>query len=150
MTYDYGVTLDKLINKKIAGSHRGDSYWKCLIRCWLECRIYPSNGNPYAHLDIKPGNILVRPGNDSLLLDFGAIQSTNSARINKLDTVLTAGYSPPEQYDTKAQLGAWTDIYAIGASMRTCLDNKTPIPSTRTVTERQLSPCRKSISAKIS
>lgn len=81
------------------------------------------------HLDIKPANILVRPGNDSLLLDFGAIQKLGVNRINKLDTVLTAGFSPVEQYDVKSQLGEWSDIYAIGASMRTCLDSKTPIPA---------------------
>lgn len=126
MTYDYGVTLDKLINKKILSAT--EEFLLAVFNSLLAGVSYIHEQH-FIHLDIKPGNILVRPGNDALLLDFGAIQRISSTRINKVDAVLTPGYSPAEQYEIKAQLGAWTDIYAIGASMRNCLDNKTPIPA---------------------
>lgn len=145
MTYDYGVTLDRLINKKsfVATEEMLLSVFDSLM-----AGVEYIHRQSFAHLDIKPGNILVRPGNDSLLLDFGAIQSTCTARIHKLDTVLTAGYSPPEQYDTKAPLGAWTDIYAIGASMRTCLDNRTPIPGPERLPKDNLPPAVKAFNRK--
>ena len=140
MTYDYGVTLDKLIHKKIFAMTE-----ESLLAVFnsLLAGISYIHEQGFIHLDIKPGNILVRPGNDSLLLDFGAIQNINATDSHKLDTVLTAGFSPPEQYESKAQLGAWTDIYAIGASMRTCVEGKAPIPAPERIHKDTLTPAIK-------
>jgi serine/threonine protein kinase len=140
MTYDYGVTLDKLIAKKMLAVTE-DSLLAVFDS--LLAGVSYIHDRHFVHLDIKPGNILVRPGNNSLLLDFGAIQRISTTRVNKLDTVLTPGYSPVEQYDVNARLGAWSDIYAIGASMRTCLDNKTPIPATDRIQKDTLVPAVK-------
>jgi len=41
--------------------------------------------------------------------------------------ILTKGYSPIEQHELHTKLGPWTDIYAVGASMRSCLELKTPV-----------------------
>lgn len=143
MTYDYGVTLDKLINKKLLDIT--EEFLLTLFNSLLAGVSYVHE-QQFIHLDIKPGNILVRPGNDALLLDFGAIQRLSSTRINKLDRVLTPGFSPIEQYDSNALLGAWTDIYAIGASLRTCLDNKPPIPATDRMKKDTLAPALKAFS----
>ncbi len=126
MTYDYGVTLDKIIFKKMFPIT--EEFLLQVFDSLLAGISYIHERN-LVHLDIKPANILVRPGNDALLLDFGAIQSIGVSRINKLDTVLTPGFSPLEQYDVKAELGKFTDIYALGASLRTCLENKFLITS---------------------
>jgi serine/threonine protein kinase len=145
MTYDYGVTLDKMINKKtfIVTEESLLTAFNSLMG-----GIEYIHERCFAHLDIKPANILIRPGNDALLLDFGAIQSIGTQRISKSDTVLTPGYSPLEQYDTKAQLGAWTDIYAIGASMRSCLDSKPPMPAPERLQKDNLIPAIKVYSRK--
>jgi len=145
MTYDYGVTLDKIINKKMLPIT--EEFLLTLFNS-LFAGVGYIHERQFVHLDIKPGNILVRPGNDALLLDFGAIQSLSPTRINKLDTVLTPGYSPVEQYDTNSRLGAWTDIYAIGASIRTCLDNKTPIPAIDRIQKDPLVPAMKAFHRK--
>lgn len=145
MTYDYGVTLDRLTNKKMLPAT--EEFLLTVFNSLLAGVNYIHEQH-FIHLDIKPGNILVRPGNDALLLDFGAIQRISSTRINKLDTVLTLGYSPIEQYDINAQLGAWTDIYAIGASMRNCLDTKTPIPAPDRIQKDNLVPAVKAFSRK--
>jgi serine/threonine protein kinase len=145
MTYDYGVTLDKLISKKMLTV---TEEFLLAVFDSLLAGIGYIHERQFIHLDIKPGNILVRPGNDALLLDFGAIQSISSTRIHKLDTVLTPGFSPVEQYDTKAQMGVWTDIYAIGASMRTCLDSKSPIPAPERVQKDTLVPAIKAFNRK--
>jgi serine/threonine protein kinase len=145
MTYDYGVTLDKLITKKMLAVT--EEFLLAVFDSLLAGVSYIHERH-FIHLDIKPGNILVRPGNNSLLLDFGAIQRISTTRINKLDTVLTPGYSPVEQYDVNAQMGTWTDIYAIGASMRTCLDNKTPISAIERSQKDTLVPAVKAFNRK--
>ncbi|MDP3589145.1 MAG: serine/threonine protein kinase, partial [Methylobacter sp.] len=68
-------------------------------------------------------------GNDALLLDFGAIQGFPKSHLGKQSKILTKGYSPIEQHELGTQLGPWTDIYAVGASMRSCLELKTPVPA---------------------
>lgn len=80
------------------------------------------------HLDLKPGNIHLRTGHDPLLLDLGAVHLTdNNSRVGS--QVVTAGYSPLEQYRRDGNIGPWTDVYAIGASLRCCLEGKPPQPS---------------------
>lgn len=145
MTYDYGVTLDKLIAKKMLPIT--EEFILAVFHSLLTGVNYIHEQH-FIHLDIKPGNILVRPGNNALLLDFGASQRISNARINKLSTVLTPGYSPVEQYDVNAQLGAWTDIYAIGASLRTCLEGKAPIISLERMQKDQLIPAVKAFNRK--
>ncbi len=86
------------------------------------------------HLDVKPANILLRPGGNPLLLDFGAAQKTQE-RPAGLRT-LTAGFAPIEQH-AKGHIGPWTDLYAIGASMWACLSGRAPPPATaRAVKDR--------------
>jgi serine/threonine protein kinase len=80
------------------------------------------------HLDVKPGNIHLRYGNDPLLLDFGAVRLASQERPAGAQ-VITTGYSPVEQYHRGGNIGPWTDVYAVGATMRTCLDGKTPLPA---------------------
>ncbi len=125
MVYDYGVTLDKIIKNK---SLEMTEQFLVTVFNQLLTGVGFIHHQSMIHLDIKPGNILIRPENDPLLLDFGAIQTFPSPLKNKTK-VITQGYSPIEQCGTKGQLGPWTDIYAVGASMRACLDGKTPQPA---------------------
>lgn len=80
------------------------------------------------HLDVKPGNIHLRQGNLPLLIDFGAVHLLSRGRTPG-GHVITAGYSPVEQYYRGGHIGPWTDVYAVGASMRTCIEGKTPPPA---------------------
>lgn len=88
----------------------------------------------YLHLDIKPSNVHLRPGGRPLLLDFGAAHHRQASRQTHPGLVITAGFSPIEQYD-HGYLGPWTDLYAIGATMRTCIDGQPP-PDARERHER--------------
>jgi len=86
----------------------------------------------HLHLDFKPSNVHLQPGGDPLLLDFGAVYhflGTDTPNAH----VITPGYSPVEQYIGGGTVGPWTDIYAVGASMRSCIEGK---PSLR-ATDRQ-------------
>jgi len=81
------------------------------------------------HLDIKPGNIHLCPGGIPLLLDFGAVFPRATSRKLQIAQVVTPGFSPVEQYDPSGYVGPWTDIYALGATMRTCIEGSSPPPS---------------------
>lgn len=145
MTYDYGVTLDKLLRDKTLSV--SEDFLLPLFTSLL-AGLEHIHSQQFIHLDIKPSNILVRPGNDALLLDFGAIQSYPKSHLGKQSKVLTKGYSPIEQHDLSAQLGPWTDIYAVGASMRNCLENKTPVPARDRAQQDTLVPAVKAFNRK--
>jgi len=83
----------------------------------------------YLHLDIKPSNIHLRAGQQPLLLDFGAVHQVDDTNRRKTSRVITAGYSPVEQYYQGGYVGPWSDVYAIGASLRACIEGKTPPPA---------------------
>lgn len=82
--------------------------------------------NNHLHLDIKPSNIHLRSGGNPLLLDFGAAHEFMERTQIRSGRVVTPGYSPVEQYYPGSNVGPWSDVYALGASMRTCLDGKAP------------------------
>lgn len=121
MMYAYGVTLDKLL---LVHKIKVNNQWLIDVFGGLLDGLHLIHEHKMLHLDIKPANLLVRPGNQVLLLDFGAIQAFP---IKKHKTqVLSKGFSPMEQYSTSGTLGPYSDIYAVGASMRTCLDFNVP------------------------
>ena len=64
---------------------------------------------------------------DVMLLDFGAIQAYPQPKVKNAAYILTKGFSPIEQYQSTGILGPYTDIYAVGASMRACLDFNVPM-----------------------
>lgn len=126
MVYDYGITLDKILKNKIVAVT--EDFMRGVFGTLLT-GVGHIHSHHVLHLDIKPANILVRPGRDSLLLDFGALQTFPHSQLNKQIKILTKGFSPIEQYHHNASMGPWSDIYAIGASMRACIEAKTPVPS---------------------
>lgn len=65
-----------------------------------------------AHRDVKPANIYIRSNGTPVLLDFGAARNTVSGRSQTVAAIVSAGYSPIEQYSDVAEQGPWTDIYA--------------------------------------
>ncbi|MCG6941904.1 MAG: serine/threonine protein kinase [Thiohalocapsa sp.] len=91
------------------------------------------------HLDVKPGNIHLRNGHDPLLLDLGAAQVLTVGG-STASHVITAGYSPPEQYRHGGKIGPWTDVYAVGASLRCCMEGRTPQPAPDRLTEDKVVP----------
>jgi len=78
------------------------------------------------HLDIKPSNIHLRQGGSPLLLDFGAVREQMKTRLYDARVVATSGFAPIEQVTERGYMGPWTDIYAIGATMRSCIEGKPP------------------------
>lgn len=66
------------------------------------------------HRDIKPANILVRAGDDPVLLDFGAAHVGDFT--GQRTIIGTPQFAAPEQFSEEGELGPWSDLYALGSS----------------------------------
>ena len=79
------------------------------------------------HRDIKPDNIYLRNDGPPVLLDFGAARQYTANQTRDITAIVTPGYAPFEQYQPNGQLGAWTDLYAIGATLYHCVSGHAPL-----------------------
>tara|TARA_S200000501_G_scaffold309633_1_gene299609 strand:+ start:79 stop:966 length:888 start_codon:yes stop_codon:yes gene_type:complete len=82
--------------------------------------LFTIHKNKLLYLDLKPANIFLRVDGTPILLDFGAARKVLYLDIEKFIPMYTHGYAAPEIY-LKKNLGPWTDIYGIGASIFTCM-----------------------------
>ena len=86
----------------------------------------------FLHRDIKPANIFVRRSDESpVLLDFGSARQALGRRSRSVTAIASAGYSPPEQYESDGHQGAWTDIYALSALCYRAITGDVPMEATR-------------------
>ncbi|HTF07268.1 MAG TPA: protein kinase [Asanoa sp.] len=78
------------------------------------------------HRDVKPGNLIVRPNGQVVLVDFGVARSAEAASLTGVNELVgTALYMAPEQVAKRAITPA-TDIYALGAVGYHCLAGHPP------------------------
>ena len=100
------------------------------------------HANKLLHLDIKPANIYITMEGAPVLLDFGAARQALNADAPRLRPMYTAGYAAPEQYHNNQQLGPWSDIYAAGATMYTCVAGVHPQPASEREKDDQMVPVK--------
>lgn len=83
------------------------------------------------HRDIAPDNIYISSGSEIriLLTDFGAAKLADTKE-DVIDIILKPGYSPTEQYEGNKNIGTWTDIYSLGATLYVMLTGVKPDEAT--------------------
>jgi len=87
------------------------------------------HGKEFLHRDIKPGNIYLRKKGPPVLLDFGAARQSLGEQTRALTGMVTPGYAPFEQYNSRSRQGPWTDLYALGATLYHCIAGRAPTES---------------------
>lgn len=102
---------------------------KRLLVSLLETLLYMEQHN-VVHRDIKPENIRITPEGDPVLLDFGSARQLQEGHV--YSNIFTPGFCAPEQAraltdaELSKQLGAWTDIYALGATFHYLITRMLP------------------------
>lgn len=82
----------------------------------------------FIHRDIKPANIYLRGDGSPVLLDFGSARQALGGQTQTLTSMVSPGYAPYEQYMSDAgHQGAWTDIYALGATLYRAVSGTSPM-----------------------
>ena len=97
------------------------------------------------HRDIKPDNIMITADNKAVLIDFGSAREFEEDKMQAQTSMVTHGYAPPEQYSRNSRKGAYTDIYAIGATLYFVLTGRVPVEAAARLAEpmpepRELNP----------
>lgn len=128
MPYEYGMTLSKYIssNKNIAEKDL------LYIMKGVISAISMLHINNIIHLDLKPGNIWIRPNKEALILDFGTARDITDESKAKTAPMFTPGYAAPEQhkqYFKPEHIGQWTDIYGLGSTMYALIEKTAPAPA---------------------
>ena len=123
MRFYEGRTLKDII--KDEPGRATEAWWKSVLKPILEALdvLYAVQ---ILHRDISPENIMIQPGGEPVLLDFGAARQLIQNMAQALTVILKPGYAPIEQYadDPSMQQGPWTDIYALSAVVYSSIAKK--------------------------
>lgn len=135
MEYIGGITLAKR-DRKILPEDEAINY----IRQIGEALVVVHQ-NDLLHRDVTPDNIMLRIRNgesEAVLIDFGLARDFDNDLTQTRTEEITTGFTPLELYSRHAELGAWTDIYSLGATLYNLLTGKVPVDAK----ERKLSNTR--------
>jgi serine/threonine protein kinase len=140
MRYERGRSLQKHIENR---KGLPDETWVRATFAQLLNGLREVHTNKLLHLDIKPANVFLRTDGSPLLIDFGAARQTLSAEGVKLPPTYTPGFAAPEQYARAGELGPWTDIYSVGATLYSCLAGAAPQAAHLRLEKDELVPARR-------
>lgn len=122
MEYIEGITLKKYLQSQ-------DKLLSVDIVLSLMKPIMQSLGKMHVtgiiHRDISPDNIMIsNDGKQVYLIDFGTAREAAAEGERSLSVYKKSGYTPIEQQSTTGSQGAWTDVYAMCATIYRCITNR--------------------------
>ena len=122
MEYISGSTIGQILKKQ--GRYSYEEARDLMIEV-LKGLVRVHKGN-VIHRDIAPDNIMLTPGGQVKLIDFGAARQVIADRSMNYSVILKPGYAPVEQYSATGRQGPWTDVYAVGATFYRMITGKKP------------------------
>jgi serine/threonine protein kinase len=83
------------------------------------------------HRDLKPGNVLLRPDGEPVVMDFGLARRGDDPRTEGMtrqgDVIGTIEYMSPEQFEgDNAAVGPASDVYSLGVVLYELLTGRRP------------------------
>ena len=128
MDYEDGEPLDRVLER--TGTLTEAQIKRLLMPIVAGLRQVHAAG--FLHRDVKPANIFIRRSDESpVLLDFGSARQALGNLSRSVTAMASAGYSPPEQYESDGEPGPWTDIYALSALCYRAVTGRAPVEATR-------------------
>ena len=132
MDYEEGESLDRVLERRGTLS---EAQLKRLLLPIVD-GLKEVHAAGYLHRDIKPSNVFIRRSDESpVLLDFGSARQALGRKSKSLTAVASAGYSPPEQYESEGEQGPWTDIYALSALCYRAITGTAPMEAPRRMSQ---------------
>jgi TPR repeat protein/serine/threonine protein kinase len=122
MPFVEGETLDQLARSRAGDPFTHDGLIGLLE--WLLDALSYLHGHGIFHRDIKPGNILVTREGRPVLIDFGSARQQLGER--SMTVVESAGYTPFEQLQTRGNVGPWSDLYSLVATVVKVMTGEAP------------------------
>ena len=139
MRYEHGRSLQEHIQGL---AEPPDEVWVRATFAQLLNGLREVHTHKLLHLDVKPANVYLREDGSPLLIDFGAARQTLSAEGMKLPPTYTPGYASPEHHVGRENLGPWSDIYSVGATVYACFARAAPQPADTRLKHDRLVPAR--------
>ena len=122
MEYLDGETLSEYLNRNQTMSE--DDAVDMLIPVMQSLQVVHEEG--ILHRDIAPDNIFITKTGEIKLIDFGASRYATTSHSRSLTVIIKPGYSPEEQYLSRGDQGAHTDVYALSATLYKMITGKVP------------------------
>jgi predicted Ser/Thr protein kinase len=122
MPFVEGLALDEL-SKQRDGRPFSEDELRGMLERMLDALAHLHDRGIY-HRDIKPGNILMTTDGNPVLIDFGSARQRLSER--SMTVVESAGYTPFEQLQSRGDVGPWSDLYALGATVVKVITGEAP------------------------
>jgi len=122
MDYVQGRNLESIISTY--GPFDSEGTVEIAIQCCEVLEYLHEQDPPVIYRDLKPSNLMLTPEGEICFIDFGIARTFMPKQA--ATRVVTAGYSPPEQYFGRPEIRS--DLYALGATLGHLLTGQRPKP----------------------
>lgn len=124
MEYVAGITFRRFLEQQPGGRISFNDALKLLMP--VADALLAVHKTGLLHRDIAPDNIYLTQDSRVKLLDFGAARFAAGEHSRSLSVILKPGYAPEEQYRTRGNQGAWTDVYSLAATFYRAITGQVP------------------------
>ncbi|MFF2650984.1 serine/threonine-protein kinase [Streptomyces sp. NPDC058045] len=135
------IVMELVVGRSLADAVKGDGPLDpreaARIGLWVLRALRAAHTAGVLHRDVKPGNVLLAEDGRVLLTDFGIAQVEGDTTLTKTGEVVgSVDYLAPERV-RGADPGPASDLWALGATLYTAVDGRSPFRRTTPLTTMQ-------------